>query len=156
MSKRAIKRDSWQGKLAYDLWVLSQASEAETCHACKISAETLRRWRKYFEWDRERKQQAQGFAVMYLVIHKQIDALARKMDVAQDVDLKYINSLSKTLNNLLNHLERLKKIERNVDYKRFAIRWAREFVQYLEERDIEALKAVRPNMNGFVRKIAGA
>ena len=59
-------------------------------------------------------------------------------------------------NQLLGTAERIQKLERDVDYKRLALRWAREFADYLSERDAKALEALAPYLKTFAAEIARA
>lgn len=153
MSVRATKRDGWEGQQARKLWVELQASEKEVCAQVGITPKTLRKWRDWFGWDEERKNQGASLADLLAGIRARFGQLAQDLEETRPTDAEKLGDVLKLANHLLTTAERIQKLERDVDYKRLALRWAREFSDYLTARDPKALEALAPYLKTFAAEI---
>ena len=149
MSTRAPKRDGWQGKLARKLWVVVQASETEVCAQVGITPKTLRRWRDWHDWDAERQAQGASLESLMARLRTRLGGLAEDFDAIVPGDSEALMANLKTANQLLCTVERITRIERDIDYKRLALRWARELADYLTERDPQALEQLAAHLKTF-------
>ncbi len=154
MSKRAIKRDSWQGQVAGEMWVQAQASEKEICAACGISPTTLRRWRDWFDWDEARKQSARGYHGIYAAVQSQINNLAKSLNKVEPENLEGITDRRKELNQLLETAERVRKLQKDIDYKRLALRYTRELMDFLKRVNPEAHALMTEHLKAFTMEIS--
>ncbi len=154
MSANGVKRDGWQGNLAEELWVHAQASEKEVCGACDINATTLREWRRHFGWDEQRAAAAKRFGGLYALVQNMAAAIGDELKDAPPSDTGAIGALREELNGLLQTAERIRKLNRDIDYKRMALRYSRELTTHLKAKDPEALKALMPHLKAFTIEIA--
>ena len=153
MSARAYKRDVWQGQLARKLWVELQCFEKEVCAQVGITASTLRSWRNYFQWDEQRQAQTSSAATLEAAVNARLGRLATDLENPDKAsDGKFMESL-KDANQLLATIERIRKLERDTDYKRLALRWGRELADYLTARDPAALEALAQHLKTFASEI---
>ena len=153
MSARHYKRDGLEGQLARKLWVEVQATEKEVCAQVGITAKSLRRWRDWFGWDEQRKAQGAGMALLQASVTARLGKLAHGLENPDEVsDGGFMDSL-KEANQLLATIERIKKLDRDIDYKRLALRWSREFADYLTARDPAALEPLAPHLKTFAAEI---
>ena len=153
MSARAHKRDGWQGQLARKLWVELQCSEREVCAQAGITAKTLRAWRDWFRWDEQRKNQGASLATLLAGVRSRFGLLAANLDQVTPTDQEKLAEVLKQTNQLLATVERINKLERDVDFKRLALRWSRELADHLTARDPKALEALAPHLKTFAFEI---
>lgn len=154
MSQRPIKRTSWQGSQAYEMWVELQCTEREICAAVGISPTTLRRWRDYGEWDRLRRDHTVSWQGLLGAVRRQIGALAADLDKADRGDPEHIAELGKALDKLLRAAERIRRVDRDIEYKRLALRFVRELLDRLRGTDPAALAMLEPHLRSFSVEIA--
>ena len=154
VTARAVKRDSREGLMAREMWVVQQASETEVCKAVGIARNTLRKWRDHFGWDAERATHGKTLAGMMGAIREKLAAVIVQLEAVAANDLEKLAEVNALAAELLDNLERIKKLDRMIDYKTLALRWTREFVEHLKERDPAALKALAGHLKEFGMRIA--
>lgn len=157
MSARALKRDKWHRARAYELWVVVQATVEETCASAEITPKTLRKWRTYYGWDEERKKFGAGLGGLMAAFREQLEGIASGLrTAAQAGDLEKLNELNNVAAKLLSNTAKMQEIEQSVHYRRLALRWAREFGDYLKTRRPMLAEQLLPELKGFLAQITHA
>lgn len=141
-------------ELARTLWVEHEATEREVCAACSISRGTLRAWRKTCGWDEERKRSAQALGSVAAALRKQLVALAGTLEQTGAGDVERIVALNQALRPCLENYAQARALDRDVDYKRIALRFLRGWVEFLKARDVEALRVLLPHLKAYSKEIA--
>ncbi len=135
------------------MWVELQASEQQVCAHVGIAPNTLRRWREEFGWDGERRNQGTSLAALLAGVRGRFGQLAADLEDVTPEDREELAEVLKQTNKLLATVERINKLERDVDYKRLALRWARQLSDHLTVRDPKALEALAPYLKTFASEI---
>ena len=157
MNARASKRNSWRGQKAYDMWVVVQATEEETCDAAQITARTLRKWRNAENWDEERERFGAGMGCLLSTLREQLGQAAQHLRSAiANKDTDQVKELNKAINMLLTNSVRVQEIERSVHYRRMALQFTRELSEFLKDRKPLLLEELIPELKAFMAEIARA
>ena len=155
MGGRGNKRNAWNRRMAYDLWVVVQATVEETCEAAQITPKTLRRWRDHFAWDVERQKFGGGLGSLLHSFREQLEAIAGALHIAaEQKNWEKVAEINKAATQLLQNSQRVQTIEQGVHYRRLALQWAREFSTALRERRPALLEELLPELKAFIAKVA--
>lgn len=155
MSTKAQKRNTWRRQKAYDLFVVLQATVAETCEAAEITATTLRKWRNYYGWDEEREKFGAGLGSLLASFREQLGQLSQNLrNAAARQDVKQMGELNRVAGQLLINAERVQSIEQGVHYRRLAMQWLRDFSDFLGKRRPSLLEDLLPELKAFMAEIA--
>lgn len=147
------KQQTWHLRKARELWVISQLTVTETCLGAQITPTTLRRWRNYHGWDAQRRQYGAGYVDLLAAVRKNMALMATALEEQVDPDAEKIAANNKVLRGLLDTIERIRKVEENVDYRRLGMRWGKQLVGFITERDGEAAAALEPHLAAFLNEI---
>ena len=150
----ASKRQTAKRLAAYSLWVHHQATVQQTTKAVGITPTTLKRWRDYYSWDEQRRQSESGGAVLLAELHRKRAAFTEALQDTEVSDPEKVEELTKTLNAILDTAERVRRMERDIDYRRLALQWVQSLTDWLKEQDPKALKALQPHLRSFTNYIA--
>jgi transposase len=149
---QGAKRNSWEFALAHEMWTEQCASIDQVADACAISRNTLLDWRQRYDWDVERRQAAQGWGKTLLVLRQALGRATERL--TNDRGPAAIGKTLKTIERILDNASRIRKLERDVDYRRFGLRFVRDLTEYLAAQDMKALEALEPHVKPFTNRIA--
>lgn len=138
------------------MWVVHQATVAETCEAAEITKRTLQRWRDYGAWDKERETAVRGFAAVNSALLRDMTKLSEELAKLAPGDPEAINANALAMSRVLGNMERIRKMERDVDYKRMALAWTRGLIEHLRTQDPAALKTLQKHLRAYTVEIARA
>lgn len=152
----ASKLQAWNGVVARRMWVEVGATETETCQAAQITPTTLRRWRESNDWDALRTAAIFRWADALAELQERLGGIVDELRAADRKDADRVAELVKLMRDVLDAVERIKKIDRDVDYKRLAVKYMRELTRFLGDKDPQALERLLPHVRSFTTEVVRA
>jgi hypothetical protein len=140
--------------LAHELWVEHLGSESEVSAATGISSTLLKTWRKQFGWDAERKSAGLSWGNAQTELRTHATLGAETFKYAPDRD--HADQSTQRVSRAIEAAARINYVDRDVAYRRYALRFWRELMTYLETRDVAALQVLQPHIKPFTNLIAGS
>lgn len=154
--KYASKLHGQAGLVARRMWVEIGASESETCAMAGITSTTLFRWRKDNGWDELRQAAIFRWADALSMLQGEVGGITKRLTERKDFTGEMLVEQLKLLDHALSAVERIKKIDRDVDYKRLAVKFMRGLTQHLGDKDPAALELLLPHIRNFTAEIVRA
>ncbi len=154
--KYASKLHGRAGLTARRMWVEVGATEAETCDMAGIASTTLRRWRDENRWDALRQAAIFRWDDALSILQGEVGKITLRLKENLDEKGSILSEQLKLLDNALSSVERIKKIDRDVDYKRLAVKFMRGLTHFLGDKDPAALETLLPHIRNFTAEIVRA
>ncbi len=164
MSKRprTDKYQSWQGALAYRLWVQEQMKALQVCHACGINEVTLRKWRARNGWDLERERHPMGYMREVNAVRGALARLTEELSGLaaapkpgagkKDERLARTAELGRAIQQLAGTLEHLRKAEAESAPPYRALKLSEDLMDFAKRHEPAALDVIRPLLRRYVRE----
>ena len=163
---RLDKFHSWQGNLAYRLWVQEQTPVNLVCRICRINQRSLAVWRAKYGWDEQRKHHARGFADVVGALRGTLTRLSSEMDALAsaphaepkddrgkpDGRLDEIGRVSRTMHQLMSTMEQILKVQEQHGPSAYALKMSEDLLDFVKARDPGALAVVRPLIRSYLQE----
>lgn len=164
MSKRlrTDKFHSWQGALAYRLWVQEQMTARQVCRACGINEMSLRQWRARQGWDQERERYPLGYLREVSAVRGALTGLTdelRGLESAPPRNSKIKDDrparaaeLGRAIQQLAGTLATLHKVEAEHAPPYRAIKLSEDLMDFAKHHEPAALDMLGPLLRRYVRE----
>lgn len=159
------KFNSWQGDLAYRLWVQEHATARAVCRACGISGPTLYRWRVAEGWDEQRQRKSRGFADVVGALRATLSRLAADMQAlqgqppkkresaaAQSRRLAGMGRVSRAMHQLVITMDKMLSVQANHSPPVYALKIGEDLMDFVKTHEPAALAVLRPLFRRYMQE----